>query len=186
MVFINEWLPNPEGQDAAGEWIELWNDDSAPVDVGGWKIAADAKAAFTLPSRTLSPDGYLVIARKESKLTLKNTDGQLALYDARGRFVDALAFVGSAPEGKSVNRIGDGRGGGFAFGNPTPGALNEAAPLSALAGVDALPLGAHVANTLSSAEAAWLIVFGAAAIAGFVTYAVKTNGYLSELFFGKN
>ena len=38
MVFINEWLPNPIGADAKGEFIELCNNGTVPVDLGGMGI----------------------------------------------------------------------------------------------------------------------------------------------------
>ena len=38
MVFINEWLPNPNGADAKGEFIELWNSGNAPINLSGWSV----------------------------------------------------------------------------------------------------------------------------------------------------
>ena len=104
MVFLNEWLPNPTGSDTKGEFIELWNGGSSPVNLNGWILQADGKKKFRLFG-TIKADGYLLLPRSETKLSLKNTDGKLVLFDAAGRLADQPAFEGSAPEGKSFNRV---------------------------------------------------------------------------------
>ena len=40
MVSISEWLPNPKGKDADGEWFELVNTGDTDINLSGWRIAA--------------------------------------------------------------------------------------------------------------------------------------------------
>ncbi len=37
-IFINEFLPSPEGPDVEGEWIEIFNQNSFEVDLSGWQL----------------------------------------------------------------------------------------------------------------------------------------------------
>ncbi len=45
------------------DWIELYNPDAAPVDLGGWNLtdSAKKKTKWTFPSITLATHGYLVV-----------------------------------------------------------------------------------------------------------------------------
>src|SRR3989344_6836268 len=96
MVVISEWLPNPAGNDAKGEWVEVLNIGYSPVDLTGWRLTADGKKLFTLHG-TLDPGAYLVVPRTESKLTLKNIDGRMALYDASGPLSGHATFFVASP-----------------------------------------------------------------------------------------
>src|SRR3989338_6477825 len=48
MVQISEWLPNPAGADAEGEWIELWNSGQESVPLQGWRLTDAAGRSFRL------------------------------------------------------------------------------------------------------------------------------------------
>lgn len=127
MVLINEWLPNPVGSDAAGEWLELWNNGPAQT-LSGWQLADKSGKRFTLGQGALiERDGFLILPRSATKLTLRNSDEELFLYNAQRRLVDSVVFPGTAPEGKSVSRLGD----LFLLTEPTPGRPNaQVAPLA--------------------------------------------------------
>lgn len=115
MVLISEWLPDPEGSDAEGEWIELVNLGKETVDLSGWSVSNGARNA-TL-SGTIRPGEYVVITRRTFRFPLVNSDGHLVLKDQRGSTVDEVSFVGGAPEGKSVARE---KGDSVLFLVPTP------------------------------------------------------------------
>jgi len=193
MIFIDEWLPNPVGPDANGEFVELWNNGNALTDLGGWTLRTDKKK-FKL-SGSIRANEYLVLPRSKTKLALKNTDGVLFLYDAAGKLVDQSTFVGSAPEGESFDRANynvydktsiHNTIQQFVWGKPTPGAKNA---LVADIGIfDATyPLGIP----LSPVGLNWFSVAGFALIAGVIFaavlwYAVRHDDEISQLFFRRD
>ena len=79
-VCLNEALPNPTGYDndtwPNGEWMEIYNTGSAPVDVLNWKLVNKASKTLDFDSEsivgfqagnsstwTIQPGDYMVIAR---------------------------------------------------------------------------------------------------------------------------
>lgn len=192
MIFINEWLPNPTGSDAKGEFIELFNNGTAPVNLDGWSFGTGGRKKFKLVG-SIRANGYLLLPRSETKLTLKNTDGQIFLYDAVGTQVDQSAFDGSAPEGESFNRVGYVVHNSssvyntiqqFVWGKPTPGAKNSAVLGT---GLSETPYPTGVPLNVYRAD--WFSVFGFALIAGVIFaailwYAIKKDESISQLFFG--
>ena len=196
MIYINEFLPNPVGPDAQGEFVELYNADAATISLAGWKLGTGTRATstgsvapaktkpFPFSGRTIPPHGYLVLRHAETGLSLKNTDGALLLYGPDGKVADIAAFSGSAPEGKSFSRVEYARGPAehFAFVDPTPGSAN--APFDvrvhAMRHVAGAPLGPR-----PSIAAPFFSALGlAAAIAITIFYAIKKNENLSHLLFG--
>ena len=194
MIFINEWLPNPTGSDTKGEFIELWNNGNAPVNLSGWVLETDNKKKFKLPG-LIRANAYLLLPRSETRLSLKNTDGALSLYNSVGQLVDHSAFEGSAPEGESFNRVNYSTYNNssiystiqqFVWGKPTPGAKNNA---SAEIGVSNIAYPAGI--SLNASRLSWFSVFGFAALAGVIFaavlwYSVRKDENISELFFGGN
>ncbi len=199
MVLINEWLPNPAGPDAAGEFAELFNDTAVAIPLDGWSIGTGTGTttpergeaivplrtkAFSLGGRTVPGRGYLVVTRGEGAPSFKNTDGAVLLYGPDGSSVDRAAFHGAAPEGKSFSRIEEGAATGmFVFTDPTPGSANAAfgsvaAPARYEAGVPVGPPGPGPVFAVISA-----LGLGAVVMIIFI-YAVKKNEYVSHLLFG--
>lgn len=181
MVRISEWLPNPTGNDAQGEWVELWNNGPDAVHLAGWKVAADSGKGYSLSDISIAGGDFVVLHRSGTRLILKNTDGSLTLTDPSGTVRDRAAFVGVAPEGMSANRTESGRA---IFAKPTPDAMN-AQPTQALIG-SALPNGEQVRMSAQGVETTLIgivcgIVFAAAAL-----FVIKRNHGLSELFFSRN
>ena len=191
MIFINEWLPNPIGADAKGEFVELFNNGDTPLNLSGWSLNTGAKKRFKL-SGVIRAQGYLLLPRSETKLALKNTDGNIFLYDAAGELVDKSTFVGTATEGKSFNRISYNAYDAssvyatiqqFVWGKPTPGAKNDAVPG---AGISEIQYPTNV--SLNVAGSGWFSVFGSAVFAGVIFaiilwYAMKHDESISQLFF---
>ncbi len=186
MVYINEWFPNPVGADAVGEFIELYNDGSSAIKLDGWYLQATAKKKFFLTGRSIPAHGHLVLKTSVTKLSLRNTDGELFLYRADGTAADRGKFFGSAPEGQSFSRADYDAGPAqhFAFAEPTPGAPNAAA--AAVIAVRAYPVGIPINRHLESWEFFAIMMGTAVLIAGIIFYATKTNEDLSKLFFGRD
>ena len=60
-VVINELMYHPASENDADEWIELFNNSAAAVDVSGWQFTSGVH--FTLPNGISIPaGGYLVVA----------------------------------------------------------------------------------------------------------------------------
>ena len=66
-VKINEFIPNPDSEETSSdetyEWIELYNNSTQPVDLGGWSIqwgTSSFSNSFTIPSG-VSIDGESVL-----------------------------------------------------------------------------------------------------------------------------
>jgi len=181
MILINEWLPNPTGDDAAGEWAELLNTGSSTVNLRGWSLVLGNGKKFVAGDTAIAPQGYLVLPRSVTKLVLRNQDETLSLYDAQSTLQDTTHFTGAATEGKSFARDGD----IFVLANPTPGAPNVIEHTATLAG-ERYAAG----TTFDSSPSAWgvlgLALIIAALIAGVTFYCIKQNHGLSKLFFGKD
>jgi len=63
-VVINELLPDPYGSDATAqaEWVELYNNTDAAIDLAGWTLeTATSGASFSI--RASLPDGALIPAK---------------------------------------------------------------------------------------------------------------------------
>jgi hypothetical protein len=186
VIFINEWLPNPVGADAAGEFVELYNNGDTSVSLSGWVLKTENGKKFSLAGRSVAAHGYLVLKRSATKLALRNTDGGLSLYDPRGALVDGGNFLGSAPEGKSFSRADYGASPAqhFAFADPTPGAPNKAAP--ALVAKHAYPLNAPLSRQLESFGFFGIMMGTAILLLGLIIYVIKAHEELSELFFQRD
>jgi len=137
-VFLNEFLPNPDGfeqnsgfdfgQDSdkmpQGEWIELYNNSNHPINITGWyfKDAADHLIPITeentYPASTIV-HGYswLVVFMNGSVLNNSSSGGQPAdiiyLYDNAHNIKDSYEYFGTNCENQ-----------------PTPGEDNPPIPPS--------------------------------------------------------
>lgn len=119
-MVINEFLPNPIGEDTEGEWIELFNNSQEVVDLNGWQIKDASGKAFFLKNK-IGPGKYFVLDYKTTKISLNNNTETLFLYDQKGNLIDKAEFAGAAPEGKSFARQNE----QFRFTDqPTPGFAN--------------------------------------------------------------
>jgi hypothetical protein len=200
MILINEWLPNPAGNDAQGEWVELFNSGSSSVSLDGWIIkTGGGSTSLTTGTRKynlrgtigaggstqLTTSEYLILKRTDTKLVLRNTDEKLFLYDAKGNLIDQSGFLGSAPEGKSFSRIGynpENLTQQFAWSEPTPGAANKIS-LNTNILHNMYPVGTPLNKNLGVVEF-WSMLLGAAVVlTAIVMFVLKRNESLFKLFF---
>ena len=122
---INEFIPNPTGDDATLEFIELYNDSTDVVDISGWKlddIADGGSPPFVIPDDTTIPArGYIVFYSSQTKLSLNNDSEHVRLMSPNDIVRDDIAYV-SSKEGYSYNHVDDGD---FQQSDhPTPGEEN--------------------------------------------------------------
>lgn len=185
MIFINEWFPNPAGDDARGEFIELFNKSSAPANLQGWVLKTTGKKSFALDGYSVPAQGYLVLDRAETKLSLKNTAESLFLYDAAGKLADQSAFLGAAVEGESFSRINYGSDPSehFAWTDPTPGFANL---ITIDTSISDAPYPMNIAinsPSLGGVQFLGLLLAASAILAALVVYCLKHDENLSKLFF---
>ncbi len=181
MIQITEWLPNPTGADANGEWIELFNSGNASVNLSGWMIKNSGKGKFVFKNQTIATEQYLVLPRSETKLALKNTDEKISLFDPAGRRVQEPQFLGTAPEGKSFNLIGD----RFVFGNPSPGRANETPKLTANVNQN-IPFNQPLHSGAGFGTIIALGLGAALLLSVFITILLRKDESASHIFFGRN
>jgi len=195
MVYINEWLPNPEGKDADGEFVELFNSGSEAVNVSGWSLKANSKTKFSL-SGQIEVGDFLVFKKPGLKISLVNTDGEISLFDAGGKLVDRQRFLGLAQEGKSFSKtIRDfstknlgwqGKSfGEFVFSEPTPGEQNRFLEQTALVN-NIYPTGVPLNARVGVFDFVLLTLGVAAVLTGLTVFVLKRNEDLSQLFFGRD
>jgi lamin tail-like protein len=186
MVFINEWLPNPVGPDATAEFIELYNNGNRSVDLEGWKLETGKGKKFSLAGHVIVPGAYLVLDHAETKLSLANTDGALALYNASGILIDEASFAGAAPEGKSFSRINYAPTdiGHFAFVDPTPGALNKT--INNEIAARKYPTNTPLNQNLDTSGFLAIMMGTAVVMSGLIIYVIKSHEALSKQFFGRD
>ena len=123
-IFINEIMPAPEGPDDTNEWIELYNNNNFAVDISYWKLQ-DTKGAitnYTLPKNTiLQSNGYLVLKRSQTKITLNNDEDVINLILPNGRIADSTSYK-EASKNQSYSKTLS----GFTWTeNTTPGSINN-------------------------------------------------------------
>jgi competence protein ComEC len=109
-VVIDEIMANPRvAPDGHGEWIELHNLESTPVDLNGWTLTSQNDRGLTIGrSVSIPPAGFVVLARDANRtanggvdaafelsqgITFGNGADWLALHMPDGRTVDSVAWT---------------------------------------------------------------------------------------------
>ena len=109
-VTINEFVAENDGglhdrDGATPDWIELFNDSLAPVNLGGWHLTDNATnlTKWTFPATNISAGGYLIVfasgkdratngAELHTNFQLENNGGYLALVDSNGVVASAFHY----------------------------------------------------------------------------------------------
>lgn len=109
-IVINEILPSPKGPDSEEEFIEIFNQNNFEVDISGWKIGDTAGKimVYVFPEKTkISPKGFLLLLRPETKITLNNDGDGLNLIQPNGNIIDKVTYE-KALLGQSYNKAPSG------------------------------------------------------------------------------
>lgn len=135
MASNNSVLADEDG--AYSDWIEIHNNEVAPVDLGGWYLSDDANnlTKWQFPSVSLAADGYLVVfasgkdrvagAELHTNFKLQGSGEYLALVEPDGTTVAWEYAPQYVPQLADVSYGVDLAGNKHYFTNPTPGAANE-------------------------------------------------------------
>jgi|GEM_PF-3246684 hypothetical protein len=107
-IVVTEFLADPyEVSDTAGEWLELYNPGSTPIDIKGWTLEDDGSNSHIIASSVIVPaKGYAVLGRNAttsanggvqldyeySSFSLTNSDDEIILLDASKKEVDRVAY----------------------------------------------------------------------------------------------
>lgn len=109
-VVINEVMYHAPEDLEDLEYVELYNSEAAPVDIGNWSFTKGVKLRF--PAGTKIPgNGFIVVARNADRLRefykvqaagvfaqkLSNDGERIELADANGAVVDTIAYKDEAP-----------------------------------------------------------------------------------------
>lgn len=106
-IYISEFLPNPEGDDGEGEWIEIFNSARQSVDLSGWTLddGEGGSKPYSIPSGTMiDEESYVLFTREDTKLSLNNTNDKVRLFAPNKSLVDSIAYS-KVLEGKSYARL---------------------------------------------------------------------------------
>lgn len=141
-VVINEFMPNPTGDDNAlmpgGEWVELYNGTGTDKNITGWTLYDIGNDPLTitatntdLSTTTIPSGGHLVVYRNgNSGFNINNKTDKLSLYDKKkslgGVLIDSYEYdlQQAVPENKSFSRMPDGSA-NWIDPEATPGEPND-------------------------------------------------------------
>lgn len=117
-LVITEVMADPAVvDDTVGEWFELHNPGTEPVDLEDWTVLSNNDSPHTITtSVVVPPGGYVVVGRSTdaasnggvsvayaygASLNLANGSDWVSLQNPDGRVVDTAAWTSSAPRGAS-------------------------------------------------------------------------------------
>jgi hypothetical protein len=143
-VIVNEysaanWKLTPDNYDKHEDWIELYNNSSLPVNLGGWGLTDDETdlQKWSFPAgASLQPNSFLIVwcsKRNEAvgghyhsnfSLTQTKGDDKIVLSQPTGTIVDAIA-VAKTQVHQSWCRKTDGANTWAICAEPTPGSSNN-------------------------------------------------------------
>lgn len=109
-LIINEFLPNPIGNDLEGEFIELKNIGDEKINLLNWTVDDEEGGSRPYKFKSdlwIEAGGFYVLERSESGLALNNTGDQVRLFNPAGELLAETEY-GKAPEGESFARGQDG------------------------------------------------------------------------------
>lgn len=124
-VVINELLPDPQGSDTDGEWVELYNSSDRDVLLKGCYLKDVAKT-FYFTDQAIAGLGFLILLYKETKINLNNSGDSVELFAPSGEPLSAVSYEKSPASGYAWSKK---EGGNYDWTTtPTPGEKNIIPP----------------------------------------------------------
>jgi len=123
-VYINEFLPNPTGQDTH-EWIELYNSGAEDVSLDGWYIedVFGSTKQFSLNGYTIATQTYIILDSAITGISLNNDKEQVKLTSP-----DSIESFSDMYQNSQENISYALFSGLWQKGLPTPGTVNSPLP----------------------------------------------------------
>ncbi len=103
---INELVPDPQGDDQNGEFIEIYNFSDNKVNLLGWKLKDVSGAEYVFPDVDVEKGEYKALYYKDTKITLNNSGDAISFYDPNGDLISAVDYQESE-EGHTYGYSGD-------------------------------------------------------------------------------
>ncbi|MDA1168919.1 MAG: lamin tail domain-containing protein [bacterium] len=110
-IFINEFLPNPKGEDSELEFIEIKSFEKRNINLLGYLLddGDGGSLAYKFTKEDIIESGkILVLFRPKTKISLNNDADQVRLIDSRGKVISEVTYDEKVVEGQSYNRNVDG------------------------------------------------------------------------------
>lgn len=128
-IFISEILPNPAGDDAKLEFMEIYNAGKREVNLTGWSLSNEDNKKVNLEkiatSTIIKAGEYLAFFRPRAKIVLHNDQGQVKLFEPLADKPLAIVDYKSVKEGWSYNSVDFKIKGEWVWSETaTPGAMN--------------------------------------------------------------
>jgi len=106
-IVINELLPDPEGTDQEGEFIELFNNSDTTTDLSSFQIKDKTASSFTINPGTTMP-GYSYLAFYTGSKFLLNNSGDTVFLIRNNETLEEINYTGPVPKNQSYNRTSSG------------------------------------------------------------------------------
>ena len=124
-IIINELLPNPIGEDAEAEFIEIKSQDTKTINLFGWTLDDEeggSKPYHFTEKDILIPGKILVLFRSKTKLALNNDTDSVRLLDPNRKIISSIQYKQKFSEGQSYSSTPEKT---FVWSDtPTPGKEN--------------------------------------------------------------
>jgi hypothetical protein len=99
-LVVSEVYANPLGAEPAQEWVEIFNDGTGGVSLGGWSLR-DGGGSAVLPDTILAPGAYALVVNEQFAVD-DGVDPAVAQGTAIVR-VDSLGLSGLSNEGEAIS-----------------------------------------------------------------------------------
>lgn len=90
-LILNELLPDPEGSDTEGEWVEIKNISADEVNLLDWQLD-NGSQKYTFKDGLLGSKAFYLLKRNNGCITLKNQNGFIKLLNNSGEAVDQVKY----------------------------------------------------------------------------------------------
>jgi hypothetical protein len=122
-IIINEILPDPDGKDEDGEWIEIFNGGLEDLSLLGWSIEDYSGKKYFFGDEIIGTGEYLLLEYEKSRISLNNSGDELLLFDPDREIVNHVSFGETLQSDQSWAR--DEKGNYSWTSILTPGEKNE-------------------------------------------------------------
>lgn len=127
-IYFSEILPNPAGDDAKHEFIEIYNSGAREVNLTGWSLSNEDDKKINLEkistSTIIKAGEYLVFFRPKTKTVLHNDQGQVKLFQPLAEKAWQIVKYKDVKEGWSYNLVDNSPSEWMWSETVTPGAIN--------------------------------------------------------------